>query len=341
MFARHHVFDEGWVPEDLHSRNGELQALADVLDDLARGWQAPQPVLLSGPPGAGKTASARYVLHDLEETTTVRTALVDAWTAHKPYQTYAALLQELGKAGIVQPQTPHSVLRDRVRDATPDSGVVVVLDEADQLDDPGLLRDLDAMTGIAVVAIVNDEQGFRDRLDRTSSTVDWRESIPFGPYSERELVDILRPRASRGLQISYSRTGALQEVAARAQGNARVAIQGLRAAAEHAHENGQTTIQVEDVEAGIEAAVAQIRRKTRSRLQRHERIVFEVLAELGESRLGEVYEAYRDRIGDDANGRGRVSDYLGKLASYNLVAAEGEKRGRTYRVVASGRTELA
>lgn len=337
MFARHHVFDEGWVPEDLHARSGELQALADGLDDLAQGWNAPNPILLSGPPGAGKTASARYVLQDLEASTSVRTALVDAWTHHKPYQTYAALLQELGKPGVVQPQTPHSALRDRVRDATPENGVVVVLDEADQLDDPGLLRDLDAMTGIAVVAIVNNEPGFRDRLDRESAGVEFRDSIPFGPYSEPELVDILRPRASRGLRISYSQTDTLREVAARASGNARVAIQGLRAAAEHAHEKDHRAIQVADVEAGVEAAVAQIRRKTRSRLQRHERIVFEVLEEQGESQLGEIYDEYVNRVGEaDANGRRRVSDYLGKLEEYNLVAAEGEKRGRTYRVLASG-----
>jgi Cdc6-like AAA superfamily ATPase len=338
MYARYHVFDEGWVPEDLHARNGELQALADALDDLARGSRAPNPVLLSGPPGAGKTASSRYVLDDLEDSTTVHTALVDAWTNHKPYQTYGALLQELGKAGVVQPQTPHSALRDRVRDATPDGGVVVVLDEADQLDDPQILRDLDAMAGVAVVAIVNDEAGFRDRLDRKSAGVEFRESVPFGPYSEGELVDILQPRASRGLRLGYRRTNALEAVAARANGNARVAIQGLRAAAEHAHESNRSEIRIWDVEAGIDTAVEQIRRKTRSRLQRHERVVLEVVEDLEPARKSAVYEEYANRVGEEARSQRRVEDYLSKLTSYNLLVAEGETRARRYAVAGEAAT---
>lgn len=339
MFARHDVFDEGWVPKDFHSRDGELQALADALEGLPRGWRAPQPVLLSGPPGAGKTASARYVLEDLESETAVRTALVDAWTHHKPYQTTAALLDELGKPPVVQPQTPHSELRDRIRSAIPDSGVVVVLDEADQLDYPQLLEELDAIDGVAVVAIVNDEASFRDRLDREGAGVDWQTSIPFGPYAERELVDILQPRASRGLKIGYRRTGALDAVAARASGNARVAIQGLRAAAEHAHHANRSEIREVDVEAGVERARALIRRKTRSRLQRHERVVLDVLESLEPASLGTIYDEYVGRVGEsDARGRRRVSEYLGKLEEYNLVRSEGEKRGRTYRVVAPERS---
>jgi len=331
MLTRDHVWDEGWVPEDLHSRHDELQALASAIDPAS--YTETGPVLLAGPPGAGKTASARWVLQDLDYETDMQSALVDAWHNHHPYQAYGAILKELGRAGVVQPQTPHSALRDRVRNALPGSGVVVVLDEAEQLSDTSILPDLDAMDGVAVVAIVNDERGFRDRLQRNSVDLEFT-SIQFQPYGEDVIVDILEPRAERGLDPDVYDEDTLYDVAALANGNAREAIQGLRAAAQHARDAGRSEISAADVDAGHETAVERLRQKTRSRLNRHERITLECLEEQGTAGISAIYDAYVERVGKrEARTKRRVQDYLAKLESYNLVTSTGEGRGTRYRPI--------
>ncbi|WP_232700566.1 Cdc6/Cdc18 family protein [Halobacterium wangiae] len=337
MITHPHVFDEGWVPEDLHARDGETTALASAFSPITNG-EAPNPVLLSGPPGAGKTATSRWVLQELDEETAVRTALVDCWTNHRPYQAYTAILQGLGRPGVVQPKTPQTALRSRVRSALPDSGCVIVLDEADQLDDPHLIADLNAMDGVGVVTIVNDEDRFRDRLRRESVSIEWTENIPYGPYSQDALVGILQPRAVRGLESWAYTTRDLEEVAALANGNAREAIQTLRAAVDAARASDQEELTSGVIEAGRETAINRIRQKARSRLQRHERIVLEVLEELGESAKSRIYEEYEQRVGEEeARTPRRVGDYLSKLESYNQVVSAGETRGRTYRAVTDAR----
>jgi cell division control protein 6 len=331
MLTHPHVFDEGWVPEDLHARDGETTALAGALKPITTGTD-PNPVLISGPPGVGKTATARWVLNDLHQQTPAETVLIDCWTHHRPYQTFTALLQGLGQVGAVQPKVPRERLRERVRRARPDSGVVVVLDEADQLDELDLITNWNAMDGVALVLIVNDRSRFKDRLHREHATIHFADDIPYSPYSEPTLVDILRPRAYRGLDDSAYQETTLEAIAARADGNARTAIKGLRAAADHAIANNTTTLTTTAVEAGVAAARERNRQKTRSKLKRHERIILEIIEALGESKKADIYDAYVDRVGEDqARTRRRVGDYLSKLASYNQIEADGEKRGRTYR----------
>ncbi|WP_338417020.1 Cdc6/Cdc18 family protein [Halobacterium salinarum] len=322
------VFDEGWVPADLPSRDGETGTLAAAVDPSRSGAT---PALISGPPGTGKTATTRWVLNDLHTHTDTSTVYVDAWTNHRPYQLYGELLMAFDQPALVQPQTPRTVLRQRIREHAPDS-VVVVLDEADQLDELDVIAHLNAMEGFGAVLIVNDQARFGQRLRRETS-VDLETTIAYDAYTIETLVNILRPRAREGLEPGGYRESRLEELAQHADGNARVAIQGLRAAADHARQEGHPAITPGNIEAGVAAARNRIRRKTRSRLTRHERVVLEVVEDIGNARKGEIYTAYVERVGEeDARGKRRVGDYLSKLESYNQIEAAGEKRGRVYHV---------
>jgi Cdc6-like AAA superfamily ATPase len=48
---------------------------------------------------------------------------------------------------------------------------------------------------------------------------------------------------------------------------------------------------------------------------------------------GALYEAYCERV-DDAKTKRTVRNYCSKLEQYNLILAEGQKRGRRYRLAA-------
>jgi Cdc6-like AAA superfamily ATPase len=322
------VFDDGWVPSDLPSRDGETTALAAALDPSRSGNT---PVLVSGPPGTGKTATARWVLQELGYHTGVKTTLVDGWSDHRPYQLYETILNDLGVPTIVQPQTPRKTLRKKLRDHLPSEGAAIVVDEADQLDETSPLEALASMPQVRVVTIVNEPGRWESRLDHESTTLGYGERIPYMPYSQETLVEILYPRASRGLETGSYGEGDLQTLAGLAEGNARVAIQGLREAVDAARDDNQHDLATEYFEQGVARARELIRQKTRSLLNRHERIVYEAVEELEPAKKPQVYDRYVDRVGEEeARGERRVGDYLAKLASYNLIRVEGEKRGRTY-----------
>jgi len=58
--------------------------------------------------------------------------------------------------------------------------------------------------------------------------------------------------------------------------------------------------------------------------------VYEVLNKHGEPTPGRLYELHTEQV-EDLKFKRTVRKYCSKLEHYNLVVAEGERRGRTYR----------
>jgi Cdc6-like AAA superfamily ATPase len=69
------------------------------------------------------------------------------------------------------------------------------------------------------------------------------------------------------------------------------------------------------------------------KLTPHQHVVYEIIAEADTVSPGELYDSYRDRV-DDPKTKRTVRNYCSKLEQYNLIRAEGQKRGRRYRLAA-------
>jgi cell division control protein 6 len=332
MITDARALDVDAVPSEILRRNAELNALSNALEPLLDGDRGDHS-LVFGEPGTGKTACARYTLDNLErELVDVRTKYVNCFRHHSKFAILYSLVDGVGGAMDIKPHsTPHDKLYQRLRDAD-DKPYVVILDEVDQLDAKDeVLYELLSQRHIYLIAIANKPDQLMQRLDdRVASRLRGRTPIEFDPYPTDELVAILEKRAEHGLRPGAVADGVLEEIAESAAGNARVAIQTLREAALEAEREGSqiTSAYVTHAEP---RAREQLREKTISKLNRHQRIVYDVLGERPGHRwsMGEIYEAYSDQV-DDPRTRKTVSNYLRKMQYYNLVEMEGEKRGRRY-----------
>jgi len=77
-------------------------------------------------------------------------------------------------------------------------------------------------------------------------------------------------------------------------------------------------------------AKSEIKQKTVDRLTTHQEVLYETITEYSEIPPNELYEEYCNRVGDPKTQR-MVRNYLSKLEHYNLIEAEGNTRGQTYR----------
>jgi Cdc6-like AAA superfamily ATPase len=112
---------------------------------------------------------------------------------------------------------------------------VVILDEADQLDDRSVLYDLYALSGISMLLIANDTDAVLAGADeRLTSRLRGREHVRFDRYGVAELTAILAARARWGLEAGAIDRAELETIADAAAGDARVAISILRSAARRA-----------------------------------------------------------------------------------------------------------
>lgn len=335
MRVHESVFDvEGFVPADLRHRNDELNHLSTALDPVTRGSE-PTTTFLLGPSGTGKTATARFALRQLREETAADAIYLDGWETRTASRTLHRVLDQLDASADLVDTSPRARLREQLRSVVNDP-LAVVVDEADMLDDAEVVRDLVETSGIGLVLIANQEEelfgGFSTRLQsRLQGT-----RVHLEPYTDEELVSILRPRVEQGLSNGAVDDGVLEEIAAGAAGDARCAILALREAAQRAESHSRSRVTADDVGWATPRAQQLVRQKASERLAEHERILYEIVEEAESIAPGELYEQYESRataeLGDARTER-RCRDYLSKLASYNLIEARGATSGRRYEIV--------
>lgn len=326
------VLQPEFVPQEVEHRDGEVDALTNALDPITRGDPA-DTAFLFGPSGTGKTCIARYTVERLREAVIdLNTVYVNCWQNYTRFKALYRILEGLNRTVDIHRQsTPHDELLDRLEryDGPP---YVVVLDEVDQLQDTGVLYDLYRTPDVAMLLIANREEDlFADLDDRLTSRLHSSRRIQFDKYGTDELVAILAARVRRGLHPDAVTTEDLRFVADAAGGDARIAIGILRNAARDADRDGLDTIPGDLIRDAVPDARAELKQKDLETLTPDQRALYEIIEEHGEVDPGELYGQYQERVARPKAQR-TVRKYLRKLAHYNLVVAEGEKRGRTYRL---------
>ncbi|CAI49720.1 Orc1-type DNA replication protein [Natronomonas pharaonis DSM 2160] len=334
MIVDARALDVEAVPSEILRRNNELNALSNALEPLLDGYRGEHSIVV-GPSGAGKTACARYTVEQLRRSLVdVRAQYINCWQHSSRFAALLQLVDGIGQSmDIQQHSTPHDELLRRLRNVD-DRPYIVILDEADQLDcREDILYELTTLDHVYMILICNRERELLDGLDRrVVSRLRGCRRIEFEAYSTATLVDILDRRAEVGLEAGSLTDGVLREIAEVSNGDARVAIRTLAEAAKQA-ERDSTSIKSDYVDEAVSEAEENIRQKAISQLNRHQRVIYDVLEEDGGwLPMGELYPEYSERV-DEARTKTTVSNYLSKIAEYNLVELKGEKRGRRYRAI--------
>lgn len=332
MITDSRVLETDYVPRDIVHRDHELNTLASALRPLTNGDRA-ETALLSGPTGVGKICTARYVVDQLEETVTgVDVQYVNCWEHYSRFKVLYQLLDGLDKTiDIHRQSTPTDVLLDRLKDHT--TPYVAICDEADQLEDKGVLYDLYRIPTLELILIANHDDEFLRMLpDRVTSRLQTSTRIQFNPYTNDELVSILTDRVKWGLRDGVITDTQLHSIADAAAGDARVAIGTLRTAARRADQQNHDSIADKLIKEAVSDAKAEIKQKTVEQLTPHQTIIYNIIADSGEITPGELYEQYREQASNPRSKR-MMRNYLTKLCHYNLIEAEGKNRGRFYRPV--------
>ncbi|WP_337653181.1 Cdc6/Cdc18 family protein [Halomontanus rarus] len=326
MITNPRVLEDDTPPQEIVHREGQITHLESVLEPLQRG-QRVNGAFIYGPTGAGKTCTAEFLLDELAESADVETHLIDCW----PNSTFTAVCRRLleGLGEVYQPNTPTDELTMQIREAI-DKPYVVVLDEADQLADQTILHELHQNPQVTMLLVANRHDEFYSHLDQGvhSRLVNYRD-VEFRRYRDDELVAILVDRVESGVRPGAISDARLREIAEAADGDARVAIGILRNALETASARGASTVDHGTVLEVVPSARREILQKTFSKLTRDQRVLYQILVEAGEQRMGEIQAAYRERV-DDPSARRTLTRHLKKMAHYDLVGFDGENSARRY-----------
>ena len=329
------VLRAGFVPREVEHRDAEVNHLSSVLQPITDDEPA-ETAIVTGPSGVGKTCVSKFVTEQLrEEALDVETVYVNCWRNYTRFRTLYQILDDLGKTLDVHRQsTPHDELINRLEQHDGPK-TVVILDEADQLEDPGVIYDLHSLPQFAVICIANKEEELLARVDdRLVSRLRASEHIRMDNYHDDQLYDILEARAKWGLEDNVISDDQLYKIADAAAGDARLAIGILRTAASIADRANREEITDASLLDAAEDARVQIKRKSIDSLTPHQRTVYEIVKQDGPLEPSEIFERYEQEV-DSPRTKRTVRNYLSKMEQYNILEATGTTRSRSYRLTDS------
>jgi len=173
--------------------------------------------------------------------------------------------------------TPTDELVDKFRDKVKARPSIMILDEVDQIEDERILYDFARESNVALIMIANKETALYDFDDRIRSSLEGTQEIRFPHYEDDELVDILKDRRKWGLRDEAISNDALRRIAIRSKGDARVALNALRIAAEEAETDDKEKISNDLVDTAIPKAEKQNKSKSLDQLNGHQRVLYDIM----------------------------------------------------------------
>jgi len=316
-----------------------LRELAFLLEPASRGLR-PANAFLSGPPGTGKTASARFMLRQLEDSGAhVLTVYVNCWQE----STRLAVLSRLAvtmrlplpRRGLAEDEVLTRVMEALRKDQRV---LIVVLDELDRLEGRDrLLYDLSRAGEVhgvkaGVLAVSNDPALLVRVEERVRSSLAAK-SLEFRPYSPPELKKILSERARMAFRpgtFSEEAVAVSVAMASKNKGDARLAIELLLRAGRYAEQHGLDSVGAGEVRAANEPFRAKPVEELPEELSKGEELLLKVLKSLpGAKKAGvESGVAYVEYLKEKNESERSLRAHLAQLEKRGLVETWLEKNTR-------------
>ncbi len=323
------VLTADFLPNRMVHRDSERQEIANALNPILEGGQ-PRTTLLYGPPGTGKSTMAEYVVEKLREhDSSVIYGSVNCWKNPSRFKVYYELLQDMGQRMIHRTGTPTDELVEMFEEKVRSRPAVVILDEVDQIQDEKILYDMARYTRTGLIMIANQSNVFYDVDERIRSSLSSRKNIRFQAYTTEELLDILKDRKKWGLKPETISTAQLKKIAARSNGDARIAINSLRIAAEQAEEQDREKILDEDIDSAVPEAVKNDHSESLEKLNDDQRILYDIIKQEEDIKPRELYDRYREEAEEPKVER-TLRNYLRKMENYRLIESTGKGTGTKY-----------
>lgn len=328
------VLREHFIPSRVLHRDGQLDTIRSCLKPILRDME-PRNIFIYGSPGTGKTCISRFVSEELSAySSSVQNSYINCWECSSRFKILYNILQDIGLTlSVHRKGTPTDQLLESLRKQLEKRSCVIILDEADKLEDDRVLYDLAGQSKACLILISNSETALHGADPRVRSRLASSEHLEFPLYREAEILGILKDRSEWGLIPGVVKLAQLERIAAFSEGDARIAIDTLRIISEDAENQDLEKIPDSLIDKALPKALKSSSERNLEMLAPHQRLILEILKSEKSIEAGELYRRFQElskerklpRVVDRA-----FRKYINRLVQIGLVKAEGKARWRSY-----------
>lgn len=320
------VLSEDHLPASVRGRDRELRELRECIAPALK-QRKPMNVWLHGKPGTGKTLAIRWLLDSIKQESSVKAIYVNCWEHRTFYLVVDKIIRE--QKVMFAERTDAALKLERFYRTIGNKPFIVVLDEIDKptpTERNAILYNLCRIGNLGLICICNSRYFLVNLDQRIVSRIALRQ-VAFKPYGVEDLRNILEERVREALQPASWTKEVLQRIAQMSDGDARVAIQTLKNAAELAEAQRSSVIKEEHIQTGYSSARELKQHYLLRSLTEHHRILFQIIKESGREGIhsGTLWQTYTQRCLEAAKkplAERRLQVCATTLISLSLVEAE-------------------
>ena len=340
IFKHRKVVSPNYLPNHLPNRMDEIEAITQFIYESLEGKVT--HILISGPPGTGKTASIKLIFKSLKEGKDVLACYVNCFNKSTRMGALYSMMLDFFKEKRPTRKMPsrRGIAYDELLDSFKEelektnTKVVVCLDEVDQLEETELIYDLIRTrwdTGrIQVIGISNNPFIFKDLDPRTKSRLYPLREISFNPYTKEQMREIVKARVKGAFHddvVDKEAIDYLAEFTAQKKGDVRVARETLLRAGELARKSGESKVGVKHIRERLNRTRHTKAISVINELTKRERFILRLIPEKG-TYYPQLYKFYKST--DGQLGDRMFRNHIERFSKFNLINMERKGVGGSY-----------
>lgn len=331
LFINPDALDYDYLPKLLPYRENQQFQLASCLKPLFLGRNA-NNVIITGKPGIGKTAAARFVLRELqEETDKIIPIYINCWKKDTAHKIMLEVCKQIGYKWVQNKKTDE-LLRD-VAQIINKKAAVFVLDEVDKLDSDQILYQLiEDIYKKSIIVITNEKDWLIKLDDRVRSRL-LPELIEFEPYNHAETEGIMKQRIQYAFVPNVWDEDALQPLVDKAAEleDIRAGLFLLREAGEIAENHASRKIKKEHAEEALGKLINFNTLKKKEVIDQ-EKEILEIIKNNDGQSISQLYEIYKEKFNKSYKTFQRKIKFLKESGLINVTEEISSKGGKISRI---------
>lgn len=291
------ALDPDFVPPIIEGRGDEQQWIASCVKPLFNSRPG-KNAFITGSPGIGKTLATKYLMQELErETNDIFPIYINCWKNDTSHKTILEICDKLGYK-FTHNRTTNELIKE-VAKIINKKAAVIVLDEADKIDDETIIYHLlEDIYMKSLILISNDGEYLMNLDNRIKSRLN-AQVISFEAYNFDETYNILKKRVEHAFAPNVFDKEAFEVIVQRAYTlkDIRTGLYLLKEAGEEAENKASRKITLEHASKALEK-LKEFKIRSSVSFNEADQLILEIIKGNSGKSMTDIFEIYQKKGGD-------------------------------------------